>query len=61
MPKGDFAPAEADPFAVSLLEKAGLAGAFEGRKLPRWAEMDDDTEARRRYELNETDDLGDDT
>jgi pSer/pThr/pTyr-binding forkhead associated (FHA) protein len=61
IPKGDFAPAEADPFAVSLLEKAGLAGAFEDRKLPRWAEMDDDTEARRRYELNETDDLGDDT
>lgn len=53
-PTGDAPPPEAHLFSVSLLEKAGLAKALAGDKLPRWAQKDD-FPAKPRYEIQDVD------
>ena len=52
-PSGDAPPPEIDPFAISLLEKAGLAKQGDVRSTAKWARDDDDQPKSKRWTLDE--------
>lgn len=52
-PQAAEPPPEEDPFALSLLEKAGLANPDEGGPLPRWQQIDDGHVPKQKWTLDE--------
>jgi hypothetical protein len=54
-PTGDAPPPEDDILAVSLLEKAGLSRSLKDGGTPSWLVDDDDSTAKPRYEIKDSD------
>lgn len=52
-PSGDGPPPEEDPFAKSLLEKAGLTNQFDSGRTPKWLRQRDDDLPRKKWTLED--------
>ena len=54
-PQADEPPPEENPFAMSLLEKAGLAGRHAGGREPRLPSTPEDLSPRKKWSIDEND------
>ena len=54
-PSGEGPPPEEDPFAKSLLEKAGLAKQLDAGHVPKWMKRDDADPPRKKWTLDGSD------